>query len=174
MTAVQLVTKRWLGAVAGLALALALAPPVQAANTYQVREAPYVAPPEPGPDETLIYVIREPGDLGGFRKFAIIDNDTVVAVLTPGSFSWFVVPSGQHEIVAYVSPSPIMHYRVVPSPGRTVYLLCKAGYTAGLFMTPIEREQAEALMAKLKYTEIGVKGAKAKMDYKAYYDNLFR
>lgn len=163
-------------ALAALALLCALGSPTPAgaANTYGVRKASYVAPPEPGPDQTLIYVLREPGDLGGLRKFAIIDNDTVVGVLLPGSFTWFVVPSGQHEIVAYLSPSPIMHYRVVPAPGRTIYLLCKAGYLAGLFMTPIEPEAAQALMAKFDYTEIDVKGARAKMDYRAYYDNLFK
>jgi hypothetical protein len=143
-------------------------------NKYDVRELPFVEPPPPGPDETLIYVFRERGDLFGLRKFAMIDNDTVVAVLESGTFSHFVVPSGQHEVVAYLAPSPLLHYRVVPSPGRTVYLNCKAGYTSGMFMTVLDEDAAKALIAKLKYTEIGRKGERAKMDYRAYYDNLYK
>lgn len=160
--------------VTALALGLLQSPTAVAANTYEVREAPYSAPPAPGTDQTVIYVFRAKGDLGGMRKFAIIDNDTVVAVLTSGSFSYFVVPSGQHEIVTYVSPSPLMHYRVLPSPGKTVYLLCKAGYTTGMFMVPIEEGAAQQLIATSKYTEIAKKGEKAKMDYKSYYDNLYK
>jgi len=143
-------------------------------GAYEVRETNYVAPTPPGPTETLIYVFRENTGYGAARKFAIIDNDTVVAVLNAGTFSYFKVPSGQHEIVAYVSPSPIMHYRVTPAPGKTVYLYCRMGYTSGMFMEVIDAERARALMTEFKYTEIEIKGEKAKMDYKAYYDNLYK
>jgi hypothetical protein len=143
-------------------------------DTYRVRETNYVAPPTPGTDETLIYVFREDTSYGAARKFAIIDNDTVMAVLTAGTFSYFKVPSGQHEIVAYASPSPLMHYRVTPAPGKTVYLYCRMGYTSGMYMEPIDAERARALMSEFKYTEIEIKGEKAKMDYKAYYDNLYK
>jgi len=95
-------------------------------------------------------------------------------VLTPGTYSWFKVPSGQHEVVGYISPSPLMHYRVVPAPGKTVYLLCKLGYASGLFMQAIEEADATVLMAKYKFTEITIKGQKAKMDYRDYYDKLFK
>ena len=156
------------------AAALVSAPASLADNRYEVRDVPYVEPPAPGPEETLIYVLREKSDLAGYRKLAIIDNDTVVAVLQAGRFSAFVVPSGQHEIVAYLAPSPMLHYRVVPSPGQTVYLLCKIGYTSGMFMKVLDEDAAKALIATLKYAEIGKKGEKAKMDYKAYYDNLYR
>jgi hypothetical protein len=165
--------RRLLMAVAAAA-ALVAVPAALADNKYDVREVPYVEPPAPGPDETRIYVFREKGDLAGLRKFAMIDNDTVVAVLEGGTFSHFLVPSGQHEIVAYVSPSPLLHFRVTPAPGKTVYLNCKAGYTSGMFMTTLDEDAAKALIAKLKYTEIGKKGEKAKMDYKAYYDNLYK
>ena len=45
----------------------------------------------------------------------------------------------------------------------------------GLRMTKVQRDdKAEELMVAFKYTEIGVKGSKAKMDYKQYYDNLYK
>lgn len=144
------------------------------ANTYQMKELAYVAPETPGPNETLIYVFRENSGFGGARKFAIIDNDTIVAVLTPGTFSHFTVPSGEHEIVAYLAPSPMMHYRVMPAAGKTVYLFCKMGYTSGMYIEVIDETKAKALLAQYQYTEIGVKGEKAKMNYKDYYDNLFK
>jgi cellobiose-specific phosphotransferase system component IIB len=67
-----------------------------------------------------------------------------------------------------------MHYRVTHAPGKTVYLLCRIGYTSGLFMEAIDEAQARPLLSKFKYTQIEVKGAKAKMDYKAYYDKLYK
>lgn len=47
-------------------------------DTYLVREAPYIAPSPPAPDETLICVFRENSSFGAARKFAIINNDTVI------------------------------------------------------------------------------------------------
>jgi hypothetical protein len=143
-------------------------------GTFKMKEVPYVAPSPPGSGETLIYVIREESPFGAARLLAIIDNDTVVAVLRPGTFSHFTVPTGQHEIVGYLSPSPVMHFRVTPSHGQTVYLFCRMGYASGLFMEPLDAARAQPLISQFKYTEIEVKGQKARMDYKAYYDNLFR
>jgi hypothetical protein len=145
-----------------------------AVNLYMMKEAPYAVPRPPGPNETLIYVFREDSGFGAARKLAIIDNDTVVAVLTPGTFSYFAVPSGEHEIVGYISPSPVMHYRVRPARGQTVYLFCRIGYASGMFMEVMDEARAKPLTAQYKYTEIEVKGAKAKMDYKAYYEKLYK
>lgn len=144
------------------------------ANTYGVREAAYAPPAPPEPNETLIYVFRENSSFGGARKFAIIDNDTVMAVLTPGTFSHFKVPSGEHEIVAYMSPRPVMHYRVTPSPGKTVFLLCRMGYASGTFIEPVDAQRAREFMSQYRYTEIELKGEKAKMNYREYYDKLYR
>ncbi len=119
-------------------------------------------------------MFREDSSFGGARKFAIIDNDTVMAVLTPGTFSHFKVSNGEHEIVAYMAPSPIMHYRVTPAPGKTVFLLCRVGYTSGMFIEPLDAQRAHELMSSFKYTEIEVKGEKAKMDYRQYYDKLYK
>jgi hypothetical protein len=146
----------------------------QAGDKYGVREVPHVEPQPPGPDQTLIIVIREKSNFAGMQKFAIIDNDTVVGVLMPGTFTYFTVPSGQHEITGYVSPSPIAHYRVMPSPGKTVYLYIRVGYTTGLFMESIEEAQARPLMAQFKQTDIEIKAQKAKMNYKDYYDKLYQ
>jgi len=143
------------------------------ANPYGVRETPYTAPAAHGPDQTLVYVFREDSSFGAARKFAIIDNDTVMAVLTPGTFSYFLVPSGEHEIVAYMAPSPIMHYRVTPAPGKTIYLLCRVGYASGMFIESIDAQRARELMSRFKYTEIESKGLKAKMNYKEHYDRLY-
>jgi hypothetical protein len=143
-------------------------------DTFLVKEVQYAAPRPPGPGETLIYVFREDSGFGAARKLAIIDNDTVVAVLTPGTFSYFTVPSGEHEIVGYFSPSPIMHYRVTHAPGKTVYLFCRIGYTSGMFMEAMDEARAKPLVSEFKYTEIEVKGAKANMDYKSYYDKLYK
>src|SRR6187431_1180566 len=90
------------------ACALGLTLSAQAGDTYKVKEVPYVEPQAPGPEEMLIYVFREDSGFAAFQKFAIIDNDTVVGVLKPGTFTYFTVPSAQHEIVGYVSPSPLV------------------------------------------------------------------
>jgi hypothetical protein len=154
--------------------ALSLTLGAQAGDKYKVKEVPYVEPQPPGPDETLIYVLREKSGFGALAKFAVIDNDTVVGVLTPGTFMYFKVPSGQHEIVGYVSPSPLVHYRVMPSPGKTLYLMIKVGYTTGMFVEPVEEAQAKTILAADKQTDIELKGEKAKMNYKDYYDKLFQ
>jgi hypothetical protein len=122
----------------------------------------------------LIYVLREKSDFASMQKFAIIDNDTVVGVLKTATFTYFRVPSGQHEIVGYVSPSPLVHYRVMPAPGKTIYLYIKVGYTTGLFIETMEEAQAKAMIASFKQTDIGVKGQKAKMNYRDYYDKLYQ
>jgi len=146
----------------------------QAGDKYLVKEVPYVEPSPPGADETLIYVLREKTSFAAMQKIAIIDNDTVLGVLTPGTFTYFKVPSAQHEIVGYISPMPMVHYRVMPSPGKTVYLLIKVGYTSGLFMLPVDEAEAKPLIAAFRQTEIGLKDQKAKMNYKEYYDKLFQ
>jgi hypothetical protein len=143
-------------------------------NPYEVRKVPFLEPTFPMSDETLIYVFREDTSYGGARKFPIICNDTVLGVLTPGTFCTFKVKSGENEIVAYMSPSPIMHYRVQNRAGETVYLYCNFGYTTGTFMEEIDKHKADELMQEFKYTEIGVKNHKAKMNYKFYYDNLYK
>jgi hypothetical protein len=158
--------------VAACALGFTLG--AQAGDKYKVREVPFVEPQPPGPEETLIVVFREKSGFASAQKFAIIDNDTVMGVLTPGTFTYFTVPSGQHEITGYVSPSPLVHYRVLPSPGKTVYLFIKVGYTTGLFMEVIEEAQARQLMTQFKQTDIELKGQKAKMNYKDYYDRLYQ
>ena len=140
---------------------------------YVMKETAFVAPPAPGPGETLIYVIREESFVLSARDLQIIDNDTVRAVLTPGTFSYFTVPTGEHEIVGYISPDPIMHYRVSPRAGDVVYLLCKIGYASGMFMEVLDASRAQPIMAKFKYTQIDAP-VKAKKDYKAYYESLYR
>ncbi len=157
-----------------VACALAFTAGAQAGDKYMVHDVVYVEPSPPGPDETLVYVFREKSSFAGMQKIAIIDNDTVLGVLTPGTFTYFKVPSGQHEIVGYISPMPMVHYRVLPSPGKTVYLMIKVGYTSGLFMLPIEETEAKPLIAAFKQTDIGLKDQKAKMNYKDYYDKLFQ
>jgi len=168
MTA-ALQSRRWLLVAALLTLLGGCA-----GNTFLMKEVPYVAPKAPAPDETLIYVFREDSALGAARQLEIIDNDTVVAVLTTATFSHFTVPSGEHEIVGYISPSPVVHYRVTPAPGKTVYLFCRMGYTSGVFMEALDEARAKPFLSQFKYTEIAAKGAKAKMDYKAYYDKLYK
>jgi hypothetical protein len=156
------------------ACALTLVVGAQAGDKYLVHDVAYVEPSPPNADETLIYVFREKTSFAGMQKIAIIDNDTVLGVLTPGTFTYFKVPSGQHEIVGYISPMPMVHYRVMPSPGKTVYLMIKVGYTSGLFMLPVEDAEAKPMIAAFKQTDIGLKDQKAKMNYKEYYDKLFQ
>ena len=143
-------------------------------NTFLMKESAYVEPAPPNPDEMLIYVFREDSGFGGARKFAIIADDTIMAVLTPGTFSYFKMPVGEYEIVAYISPSPIMHYRVLAAPGKTVYLYCKMGFASGIYMEVLDEKRARQFMGQFKFTEIELKGRKAKMDYKAYYNNLYK
>lgn len=143
-------------------------------NTFLMKESAYVVPAPPNADEMLIYVFREDSSFGGARKFSIIADDTIMAVLTPGTFSYFKVPAGEYEIVAYMSPSPIMHYRVLAAPGKTVYLHCKMGFASGIYMEVLDEARARQFMAQFKFTEIELKGQKAKMDYKTYYNNLYK
>ncbi|MEJ2592323.1 MAG: hypothetical protein P8178_13155 [Candidatus Thiodiazotropha sp.] len=143
-------------------------------NTFGVKEVAYDEPSDFQGDKVRIYVFREDSAFGGARKFAIIDNDTVEGVLTPGTFTHFTVDSGENEVVAYMSPSPLTHLRVSGRKGETVYLFCHMGYASGIYIDEIDEARAKSLMQTFKYTEIDVKGAKAKMDYKQYYDTLFR
>jgi len=147
---------------------------ISSCANYKVRQIPFSEPNSPKSDETLIYVFREYSYLGGARKFAIICNDTVRGVLTPGTFCNFKVRTGENEIVAHMSPSPIMHYRVQDRPGKTAYLFCKVGYATGMFIEEIDEHKAVELMQEFKYTEIEVKNQKAAMNYKDYYDNLYK
>ena len=144
------------------------------ANTFKVKQLTFSEPTCPRLDETLIYVFRENSLGASARKFEIICNDTVTGVLTSGTFCNFKVKSGENEVVAYMSPSPLMHYRVQDQPGKTIYLFCKVGYTTGLFMEEIDEHTALKLMHEFKYTEIEVKNKKSKMNYKDYYDNLYK
>jgi hypothetical protein len=143
-------------------------------NTFLMKESTYVEPSAPNPDEMLIYVFREDSSFGAARKFAIIADDTITAVLTPGTFSYFKAPAGEYEIVAYISPSPIMHYRALAAPGKTIYLYCKMGYASGTYIEVIDEKRAKQLMGQFKFTEIELKGQKAKMNYKTYYNNLYK
>jgi hypothetical protein len=142
-------------------------------NTYNMRIVTYYPPTPPAADESLIYVFREDSSFGGMRRFAIIANDTAVASLTPGTFSQFKVKSGENEIVAYMT-GPLMHYRVTPKPGGTVYLFCRMGYVEGMFMEEIDENTAKGLMASFKYAEIDLQGRKVPINYKDFYDNMYR
>ncbi len=139
-----------------------------------VKQIPFMEPTSPNSDETSIYVFRENSFFAGARKFGIIGNDTVMCVLTPGTFCNFKVKSGENEIVAYMSPSPLMHYRFQSRPGKTAYLFCKVGYTTGMFIEEIDEHKARELIKQFTYTEIEVKNQKTKMNYKTYYDNLYK
>jgi hypothetical protein len=75
--------------------------------------------------------------------------------------------------VGYVPPDPLMHHHVSPWHGNVVYVLCKIGYTSGMFMEILDAPRARELMAKFKYTQITAP-VKAKKDYKAFYENLYR
>jgi len=143
-------------------------------NTYDVKEMEYIHHGETAINETSIFVFRENSAFGAARKFAIICNDTVMGVLTPGTFCNFDVESGENEIVAYMSPSPIMHYRVQSRPGEGVFLFCKMGYATGMYIEEIDKNEAEKLMNKYKYMEIGIENQKTKINYRDYYDNLYK
>ena len=144
-----------------------------AANTYDARITKFIELKVLKNDETSIFVFRENSAFGSARKFAIICNNTVMGVVTPGTFCQFNVKSGENEIVAYMS-APIMHYRVQDCPGENVYLFCKMGYTTGIFIEEIDKVAAEKLMDKFKYMEIGVKDKKTDINYKNYYDKLYQ
>ncbi len=143
------------------------------ANTYGVRKTQFIAPHAPAQDQTSIIVFRENTAFGAARKFAIVCNDTVMGVLTAGTFCHFNVKSAENEIVAYMT-GPIMHYRVQNRPGQTVYLFCKMGYTSGMFIEEINEAEAKKYMNEFKYTQIDIKGKKTKINYKDYYDKLYQ
>ena len=141
-------------------------------NTFGVKEVDYVEPAVTGEGKVTIFVFRENSAFGGARKFSIINNDEIVGVLNPATYTYFTVDSGENEVVAYMSPSPLTHLRVSGRSGETVYLFCHMGYSSGIYMEEIDAAQAQSLMKEFKYTEIAVKGAKAKMNYKHYYLSL--
>jgi len=143
------------------------------ANTYHAKITEFVEPKIPQHDETSIFVFRENSVFGSARKFAIICNDTVMGVLTPGTFCQFNVKSAQNEIVAYMS-APIMHYRIQDRPGENVYLFCKMGYTTGMFIEEIDKVTAESLINEFNYMEIDLKNKKTDINYKSYYDKLYQ
>lgn len=163
--------ERWLRAVLALLAVGWLAG--CANNPYQYREAPFVAPTAPGPNQTLVYVFRENSFIGGGRKFAIVADDTVMAVLTPGTYGYFTLPSEQHQIVALVSRSPMMNFPLDKRPGSTVYLYGRVGYTSGIFMEEIQEAQARQLMSEFRYTVIDNPGQKAHRDFRVYYKELY-
>jgi len=66
-----------------------------------------------------------------------------------------------------------MHQRVTSRSAAVVYLHCRLGYTSGIFMEVLDEAQAVPLLAKFKHTQIE-KPVKAKMDYKAYYERLYK
>lgn len=144
------------------------------ANPYKATVLPYSIPASPNNDETLIYVFREDSVYASGRKLGIICNDTIMAVLSPATFSHFIVKSGENEIVGYIAPSPIMHYRVQDRPGQVVYLMCKLGYATGMFMEEIDEQNAKMIIEQYNYIDIEVKNRKAKANYKTYYDNLYK
>lgn len=141
-------------------------------NTYNAKVANYQIPEPIGSDETSVFVFREKSSFGSARKFAIICNDTVMGVLTSGTFCRFNVKSGENEIVAYMS-GPIMHYRLQDNPGKTVYLFCRMGYASGMFIEKIDAEKAAELMKQFKYMEIGIKNRKTKINYRDYYNKMY-
>ena len=143
------------------------------ANIYHAKITEFVEPTIPQHDETSIFVFRENSVFGSARKFAIICNDTVMGVLTPGTFCQFNVKSTENEIVAYMS-APIMHYRIQDRPGENVYLFCKMGYTTGMFIEEIDKVTAESLINEFNYMEIDIKNKKTDINYKNYYDKLYQ
>lgn len=143
-------------------------------NTFGVKEVSYTPPVLPGNDKVQIYVFREDSAFGGARKFSIINNDTVVGVLMPGTYTHYTVENGENEVVTYMSPSPLSHLRVLNRAGETVYLFSYMGYSTGIYMEEISENKAKELMLSFKYTEIDVKGAKTKINYRDYYDDLYK
>ncbi|CAG36020.1 hypothetical protein [Desulfotalea psychrophila] len=143
------------------------------ANTYHAKITDFTVPKAPSKLETSIFVLREDNFYGSARKFAIICNDTVVGVLNSGTFCQFTVKSGENEIVAYMG-GPLMHYRVQGSPGESVYLYCRMGLSTGIFMEQIDQGVADYLISKFKYMDIGLRGRKTDVNYKEYYDNLYK
>jgi hypothetical protein len=41
-------------------------------------------------------------------------------------------------------------------------------------MVPVSETEAKEMISQFKQTEIGIKGQKAKMNYKDYYDKMFQ
>lgn len=143
-------------------------------NTFDVRAAEYIQPAPPKSDQVRIYVFRENSSFGKRRKLSVINNDEVVGVLYSGSYTHYTSVDRENEVVIYMSPSPLNHFRVRENFGENVYLFFKMGYTSGIYLEEISKEKAKELMKSFKYTEIGIKGKKAKMDYKQYYNNLYK
>ena len=140
-------------------------------GTLMVKEEPYIAPIPQNAEETLIYVFRESKFRGGGREIEIVANDTYMAVLTNGSFSQFKV-KGESDIVARMTPNR-GHFRLKNREGKTIYLLCSVG-NPGILVEKIDEQKATELMEELNYVTIGVKNKKSDVNFKTYYDNLYK
>ena len=97
-----------------------------------------------------------------------------LAFLKPGNFMHFTVPSAQHEIVGYVSPMRSCTTGSCLRRARRSTFLSGSAIPPGMFMELIDEAQARTMMATFQMTDIEVKGKKAKMNYKDYYDKLYQ
>lgn len=137
-----------------------------------VKMTPYTQPSPLAADETLVYIFREGKFTGGGRKVGIIVNDTYKAVLHNDTFSFFTIKSGKNIVVARMAPN-FQHFSLNGRAGETVYLLSWMNFD-GMRLEEIDEQKGQELIKKYQYTEIAVKDRKASVDYRTYFDNLYK
>lgn len=103
-----------------------------------------------GPDETLIYIIRESAFAGGARKVWVGCDDKIVASLGSGHVCSFKVKSIPHMINIVQAKIPVLFYYLDKKPGSTVFLNYK--YIKGS-MSLLEPDIGKTMVMKGKIVE---------------------
>lgn len=101
----------------------------------------------PGPDETLIYVIRRSKMLGGAVGYWIAMNDKTVARLRNGRHAVIRAPSGMINLNLAMQGVTINPMQLDDRPGEVVYLLFRVGK---LSLTEVGPEEGKKLLRKTK------------------------
>lgn len=143
------------------------------------KETQYQQPSPPKPDETLLYLFRENTIVGGALGLTFVADDTVVAALEFGSYTYVKLPATKpYELVAVWHEKfdqPKYHFRITPSPGETLYLMFnKTLGSRGEGLNLIDKETAETFIKtkEYDYRKLNVQGEKIGVSYNEYFDKL--
>jgi hypothetical protein len=98
-----------------LSLAVVLTPVIKAEKTF-------TPPDQPGPDEMMVYFIRESNLYRAARHVWVACNETALASLSSGGYCYFKVKSGPNIINVVQDTIPLGYYLLKFSPGETVFL----------------------------------------------------
>jgi len=140
-------------------------------------EVKYSLPSPPSANETLLYLFREDTIVGGAIGLTFVADDTVVATLSHGTFSYVNLPADKpYEIVAVMNENfadPKYHFRLDPEPGGNAYVMwSNALGLRGFGVSAIDEGYAEKIIKEYGYRKLKIKGEKIGVSYNEYFDKL--